>query len=257
MAYDEHSNDGPPGPIASQQWWASSVAAAIRQIPRDKTIVTIGNYAYDWHDGTGDPENVEEAWVDAGDSDAPPVFDRVAGNSTFAYDDENGHPHTVWLLDAASAFNELTVLRPRRHPRSRRCGGSARRTPALWSIFGRNRGRPRSQALGLQHIAAGHQCRHRRAGRNPSHHRASDAGRSPLTFGANGLLTNVGFLRVPRPFTITRDGYRPGPVALTFDDGPDPRWTPRILDILKAKHVPATFFIVGENAITERACSSA
>jgi hypothetical protein len=58
MAYDEHSNDGPAGPIASQQWWASSVAAAVRQIPRDKVIVTIGNYAYDWHDGTGDPENV-------------------------------------------------------------------------------------------------------------------------------------------------------------------------------------------------------
>src|SRR5438270_13271050 len=58
MAYDEHSNDGPPGPIASQQWWASTVAAAVRQIPRDKVIVTIGNYAYDWHDGTGDPENV-------------------------------------------------------------------------------------------------------------------------------------------------------------------------------------------------------
>src|SRR5690242_14023398 len=85
MAYDEHSNDGPPGPIASQRWWASSVAAALRQIPRDKVIVTIGNYAYDWHDGGGDPENVEEAWVDAGDSDAPPVFDRGAGNSTFAY----------------------------------------------------------------------------------------------------------------------------------------------------------------------------
>ena len=27
----------------------------------DKLIVAIGNYAYDWHDGTGDPENVEEA----------------------------------------------------------------------------------------------------------------------------------------------------------------------------------------------------
>ena len=40
---------------------------------------------------------------------------------------------------------------------------------------------------------------------------------------------------MPRPFTITRTGYRPGAVALTFDDGPDPRWTPRILDILKAK----------------------
>jgi peptidoglycan/xylan/chitin deacetylase (PgdA/CDA1 family) len=36
-------------------------------------------------------------------------------------------------------------------------------------------------------------------------------------------------------------------VALTFDDGPDPRWTPKILDILKAKHAPATFFVIGEN----------
>ena len=44
----------------------------------------------------------------------------------------------------------------------------------------------------------------------------------------------------------------PGAIALTFDDGPDPRWTPRILDILKQEKVPATFFIVGENALTER-----
>ena len=37
-------------------------------------------------------------------------------------------------------------------------------------------------------------------------------------------------------------------IALTFDDGPDPEWTPQILDILKARHVPATFFIIGGNA---------
>src|SRR5207302_8280233 len=84
MAYDEHSNDGPPGPIASQQWWASEVAAAVRQLPRDKVVVTIGNYAYDWHDGTGDPDSVEEAWEAAGDSDARPAWDHVSGNSTFA-----------------------------------------------------------------------------------------------------------------------------------------------------------------------------
>ncbi|MBO7747934.1 polysaccharide deacetylase family protein [Paenibacillus sp. MWE-103] len=34
-------------------------------------------------------------------------------------------------------------------------------------------------------------------------------------------------------------------VALTFDDGPDNKYTPKILDILKAKHVHATFFAVG------------
>jgi cellulose synthase/poly-beta-1,6-N-acetylglucosamine synthase-like glycosyltransferase/peptidoglycan/xylan/chitin deacetylase (PgdA/CDA1 family) len=36
-----------------------------------------------------------------------------------------------------------------------------------------------------------------------------------------------------------------GTVALTFDDGPDPRWTPQILDVLHAHGARATFFVVG------------
>jgi peptidoglycan/xylan/chitin deacetylase (PgdA/CDA1 family) len=40
-------------------------------------------------------------------------------------------------------------------------------------------------------------------------------------------------------------------VALTFDDGPDKRNTPEILDILKEYEVPATFFIIGSNANSE------
>ena len=38
-------------------------------------------------------------------------------------------------------------------------------------------------------------------------------------------------------------------VALTFDDGPDPRWTPAILDVLARRQVPATFFVVGGNVL--------
>jgi len=34
-------------------------------------------------------------------------------------------------------------------------------------------------------------------------------------------------------------------IALTFDDGPDPLWTPQVLDVLAENHVPATFFVVG------------
>jgi peptidoglycan/xylan/chitin deacetylase (PgdA/CDA1 family) len=37
-------------------------------------------------------------------------------------------------------------------------------------------------------------------------------------------------------------------IALTFDDGPHPRYTPRILAILKAHHARATFFVIGEMA---------
>jgi cellulose synthase/poly-beta-1,6-N-acetylglucosamine synthase-like glycosyltransferase/peptidoglycan/xylan/chitin deacetylase (PgdA/CDA1 family) len=37
-------------------------------------------------------------------------------------------------------------------------------------------------------------------------------------------------------------------VALTFDDGPDPRWTPKIAAVLRREHVPATFFVLGSQA---------
>jgi cellulose synthase/poly-beta-1,6-N-acetylglucosamine synthase-like glycosyltransferase/peptidoglycan/xylan/chitin deacetylase (PgdA/CDA1 family)/spore germination protein YaaH len=250
MAYDEHSNDGPAGPIASQQWWLSSVAAAVRQLPRGKAIVTIGNYAYDWHDGTGDPEDVEEAWVDAADSEARPTFDRVAGNSTFAYDDEDGHSHVVWLLDAASAFNELTVLQ-RAGFREFGVWRLGSEDPDLWSIFGRSVTTP-IRATGLTYLRQGTNVDIEGPGEILRITALPTSGDRRLTLDSRGLVTNVDFLRVPRPFTITRTGYRPGAIALTFDDGPDPRWTPRILDILKQKQVPATFFIVGENALTER-----
>ncbi|WP_245601821.1 polysaccharide deacetylase family protein [Hamadaea tsunoensis] len=39
---------------------------------------------------------------------------------------------------------------------------------------------------------------------------------------------------------------RPGHVALTFDDGPDPRTTPMVLEILRAHGLRATFFVLGE-----------
>src|SRR5437764_12049583 len=42
-------------------------------------------------------------------------------------------------------------------------------------------------------------------------------------------------------------------VALTFDDGPDPTWTPKLLDLLREKNVPATFFVVGTQAVSHPA----
>jgi cellulose synthase/poly-beta-1,6-N-acetylglucosamine synthase-like glycosyltransferase/peptidoglycan/xylan/chitin deacetylase (PgdA/CDA1 family) len=36
-----------------------------------------------------------------------------------------------------------------------------------------------------------------------------------------------------------------GTIALTFDDGPDPQWTPKILDVLAKHHAHATFFVIG------------
>jgi peptidoglycan-N-acetylglucosamine deacetylase len=38
-------------------------------------------------------------------------------------------------------------------------------------------------------------------------------------------------------------------LALTFDDGPDPRWTPRVLALLRQYHAHATFFEVGKRVV--------
>jgi cellulose synthase/poly-beta-1,6-N-acetylglucosamine synthase-like glycosyltransferase/peptidoglycan/xylan/chitin deacetylase (PgdA/CDA1 family) len=43
-------------------------------------------------------------------------------------------------------------------------------------------------------------------------------------------------------------GYHPNEVSLSFDDGPDPTWTPKILKILKEKNVVGTFFMIGSEA---------
>jgi peptidoglycan/xylan/chitin deacetylase (PgdA/CDA1 family) len=37
-------------------------------------------------------------------------------------------------------------------------------------------------------------------------------------------------------------------IAMTFDDGPDPTFTPRVLEILHRYKITATFFLVGERA---------
>lgn len=39
-----------------------------------------------------------------------------------------------------------------------------------------------------------------------------------------------------------------GDVYLTFDDGPDPEWTPRVLDVLARANAQATFFMIGLHA---------
>ncbi len=63
----------------------------------------------------------------------------------------------------------------------------------------------------------------------------------------SGTITSEHFEVFPSPYVLTRYGKRDRQVVLTFDDGPDPIYTPPILDTLRTAHVPAAFFIIGVN----------
>ena len=62
------------------------------------------------------------------------------------------------------------------------------------------------------------------------------------------MITQESMDSYPLSYTVEQYGYHPKKVALSFDDGPDPEWTPKILDILKKYNVKGTFFMIGEVA---------
>ena len=62
------------------------------------------------------------------------------------------------------------------------------------------------------------------------------------------MITKEVMQSYPAAYTLEQYGYQPHKVALSFDDGPDPEWTPKILDVLKQFNVKGTFFEIGEVA---------
>jgi peptidoglycan-N-acetylglucosamine deacetylase len=74
--------------------------------------------------------------------------------------------------------------------------------------------------------------------------------------GRLGLIAGVAWLgyawvaHLATPLCVHRAPRAAGRrIALTFDDGPDAEWTPRVVDLLATARVRATFFLVGERAL--------
>jgi peptidoglycan/xylan/chitin deacetylase (PgdA/CDA1 family) len=84
-----------------------------------------------------------------------------------------------------------------------------------------------------------------------AHHRAA-------LLAAHPLPALCAVVPVLRPRLGVRDRLdAAGAVALTFDDGPDPRGTPPVLAALAAARVPATFFVTGEQVRARPALAAA
>ena len=245
MNYDEHSPGDAPGPVASQSWFVTNLETALRQVPPDKAIVAIGNYAYDWHDGITDNMTDEEAWLAADDSDARVSFDPASANSTFAYE-EGGSVHHVWMLDALSGWNQLRAA-GRMHTAGVALWRLGSEDPRFWDALrsaGNKRPPDLSQVVAQGNVDVEGNGELLRIDATPR------PGKRTIVTDPSGLIRAASWQQLPTPFVVRRGGYRPGMVALTFDDGPDSAWTPKILDILEREHVPATFFVVGESAIS-------
>lgn len=245
MAYDEHWPGGEAGPIGSQPWFARTLAEAVGAIGRDKAIVAVGNYAYDWGAGQAEPLTVEQAWTRATAAGVRPSFDAASGNSHFSYR-QAGVRHQVWMLDAISSWNQLQV--------ARRLGTGG---VALWRLGSEDPGfwtalaTPQGTAPAFAEMPA--QDGVQIEGQGEILRLASTAmpGARDAVPGTDQLIRSASYSALPTANLVQRAGHSRRRVALTFDDGPDPQWTPQILDILKRHGAPATFFVTGANALGE------
>jgi len=248
MVYDEHYPGGEAGPIASQPWFVQHVRDAVAKAGRDKAIVAVGNYAYDWVDGAtdADAQTNEDAWLVAHDAQAPTRFDPQSGNATFDYKDDEGSIHHVWMLDAASAWNQLRAAKALGVSGYAlwRLGGEDPGTWANFQALKRGNVPPAYGAiasLGNTDVEGNGEIIRIEATPTEGHRTA--------TADKQGLIRDEHYAGYPTPYVVNRTGLMPKKIALTFDDGPDAKWTPQILKILRDKKVAGTFFIVGENAL--------
>jgi len=249
MAYDEHWSDGEAGPVAGQDWFEQALARRMKDLSPSKTIVCIGNYGYNWSDASKEAETVsfQDSLVTARESlDTPQdiKFDPVSKNPYYTYDEDDGSTHTVWFLDAVTAFNQI------KNAAKYNVAGFAlwrlgSEDPSFWTIFG-NDGTPDSPT-DLASIKYGYDVDFDGTGEILQVKSVPQDGTRDIKADNAGNAINEVYEKIPSSYVIQRTGDQPGKIALTFDDGPDPRWTPQILDILKVKNVSACFFIVGEN----------
>ena len=253
MNYDEHYPGAESGPVSSQDWFEQNLKFAQTVIPKEKIICAIANYGYDWvkkpkkgklppeiHDST---VSVQDAWLAARDSDEDVNFDDDAMNPHFSYLDEHNFQHDIWFVDGVTALNQMRAAQ-----------NVGIQTFALWKLGSEDRslwrvwdqpGDP-SATDKLRDVPPGADVDMEGQGEilriedKPAH------GTRDLTIDSGSkMITDEVFQNLPEPYRVGRYGYSPNKIALTFDDGPDPEWTPKILDVLKAKNATATFFLIG------------
>ena len=247
MAYDQVDERGPPGPIAAQDWYEKILDKRMAQLSPASTIIAMGSWAYDW--AGKEPATLlsfEDAMATARDAGARIQFDPATNNPRFGYTQSNGVTHQVWLLDGATVFNQIHAADPYA-PAGYALWKLGLEDPSVLPVMGRPYNAPvpaslKRIAIDLENVDFDGQGEILRVEGDPT------PGVRRLTLDKDsGDIVDEHYESLPTSYVIRRVGAVPGKLALTFDDGPDPDWTPAILDILKEKKVPATFFMIGSN----------
>jgi len=280
MAYDQYNNSTNPGPIGDQKWIEEVLDWTSKRIDPSKIILGIAGYGYDWtvdddgkteRDDDGRPIDSTLTYNDAvsiakamkGDID----YDNNNYNLHYEYVEskrnrkgilENSN-HEVWFVDAATTYNTL------RFSDNYSTAGTAlwrlgSEDARIWNYYDRDLSNAAIKKKPVDYDKLNSIPTNADLVTNIGEGEvlnilfSPQQGKIRLEIDtAEQLISEQEYEQLPSGYVIqkfaedttTGKGHK---LILTFDDGPDRRWTPQILDILEKNKVPATFFVVGLQA---------
>lgn len=270
MAYDQFNDPSQAGPISDQKWIEKQMDVIAKDVPSEKLILGIGAYGRQWikdENGTRTEDITYSQAIDrAKISKSAISFDNNSYNLHYAYDFagsayEFESKNDVWFTDAATAFNIVRFSDDYRNAGTAlwRLGSE---DPRIWTFYGRDlssdalKKQPFSYTL-LEMMPPNFNTKPTSIGSGELINilYSPEQGRTKITVDKNeNLIAEQRYNQLPSGFLYEKfaeDSTKIGPghkIILTFDDGPNAKYTPKILDILEKEKVPATFFLIGENA---------
>ncbi len=277
MAYDQNNNTSVPGPVSAQKWIEEALDWTASKIESEKIILGIAGYGYNWTlNENGKTNEVKDITYAAAINTAKAVnavieYDNDTYNLHYTYIEEEKNEdgsieklqHVVWFTDAATTFNIL------RFSDEYATAGTAlwhlgSEDTRMWNYYNKDLSNDALEKTPfnfntLTQVKYNYNGKPTPIGQGGGElldflYSPQDGKIDVQVDSAEQLIAEQKYVQLPSGYVYRKfaeDNTPIGPghkLILTFDDGPDPRWTPQILDILETKKIPATFFIVGLQA---------
>jgi peptidoglycan-N-acetylglucosamine deacetylase len=261
MAYDQNSESTGPGPICHQKWIEAAVDQAAKKIPSKKLVLAVAGYGYDWKmnkQGKAVSAKVvtyQQALNLARSYEAEIDFNNDSYNLDFSYTDDDNNDHQVYLTDAATTFNSLRFA-----TEYGLSGVSLWRLGAedsrMWDFYDRDMTKDSIAHFDFTSFSTVKAMDNDELVDYEGEGEVLDVVGGPTSGkivpeidSSEMLISEERYDSLPSKWVAKKYGTQDKKkLVLTFDDGPDPVYTPQILDILSREQVPATFFLVGLNA---------
>lgn len=110
MAYDEHGYSSGPGPIASTPWLKNVIRYSVKVIPRDRILLGVPAYGFDWSDNDKKPAylSFQKAIATAKAKNVVPEIDETFKAPHFNYQ-VNNENHQVWFENSISSKYKIEL----------------------------------------------------------------------------------------------------------------------------------------------------